>query len=135
MPEGMGLHFFPAKWRVVEPHLFVPFVHWLPKNRIRRVYLRAMLKRIPLWEGLEGKTPGERTQVYYDYSVQKTYYRSLWCIRRTLQQADFQVRFDATERRFRHLLRWAGPIGRRALGVWSNHFHEVTLSTRLPQLP
>jgi ubiquinone/menaquinone biosynthesis C-methylase UbiE len=135
MPGGMGLHFFPAKWRVVEPHLFVPFVHWLPKNRIRRLYLRAMLKRIPVWEGLEGKTPSQRAQVYYEYSVQKTYYRPLRCIRSTLQRAGFRTRFQASDHRFRRLVRWTGPIGRWALGTWSNHFHEVTLSTQLPRLP
>jgi len=135
MPGGMGLHFFPAKWRVIEPHLFVPFVHWLPKNRIRRVYLRAMLKRIPSWEGLESKTPSQRAQVYYEYSVQKTHYRPLRRIRQTLLRAGFRTRFQLGEHRFRRLVRWTGPIGHRVMGIWSNHFHEVTLSTQLPRLP
>lgn len=135
MPGGFGLHFFPAKWRVVEPHLFVPFVHWLPKNRIRRVYLRAMLKQIPLWEGLERKMPNQLAQVYYEYSVQKTYYRPLRHIRTTLQREGFRTHVQASDHRFRRLVRWTGPIGRRALGIWSNHFHEVTLSTQLPRLP
>jgi hypothetical protein len=36
---GGGMHVFPAKWSIVEPHLHVPIVHWLPKNRLRYWYL------------------------------------------------------------------------------------------------
>jgi SAM-dependent methyltransferase len=51
--SSVGLHNFPAKWRVTEPHLFIPFVHWLPKNWIRYWYPRLQLNRIPVWKGLE----------------------------------------------------------------------------------
>ena len=115
--------------------VFTPFVHWLSKNRIRRVDLRATLKRIFVREGLERKTPNQRAPVYYQYSIQKTYYRPLRHIRCTLQRAGFRTCFQASDHRFRRLVRWTGPIGRWALGIWSNHFHEVTLSTQLPRLP
>ena len=35
-PGGCGFHVYPGKLRLVEPHLFMPFVHWLPKRAIRK---------------------------------------------------------------------------------------------------
>lgn len=128
-PGGAGWHIFPAKWRVIEPHLFVPCVHWLPKNRLRRWYLRLMLKRIPVWKGLEGKPAAERVQVYYDYSVQKTYYRPLRHIRRILRKAGLDVRFDAKIHGFRHLRLLDVRLLSTIRSGWSNRFREVTLFT------
>ena len=126
-----GLNFFTAKRRVMEPYLFVPFVHQLPKNWIRLWYFQAMLNRIPIWVSLEGKTPNQPAQVCYEYSVQKTCYGPVPRIRNMLQREGFQIHFQASGHRFRRLVRWTEPIGRRVLGIWSNHFHEVKLSTHL----
>jgi SAM-dependent methyltransferase len=74
-PSGRGLHVFPAKWCIFEPHLFLPCIHWLPKNSLRFLYLRLMLKYVPFWQELEHKTSADRAFTYYTYSIQKTYYR------------------------------------------------------------
>ena len=77
------------------------------------------------------KLSSKRSQLTYKNFVLKTYYRPLGRIRNTLQRAGFQMRFQASGHRFSRLVRWTEPIGRRVLGIWSNHFHEVTLSTHL----
>lgn len=82
-PGGTSLHIWPAHRIITEPHLFMPFVHWLPKNRIRELYIGIMVRLgiEPRWPQLETKSLTEKTSVYYDYSVNKTYYRSPWLIR------------------------------------------------------
>lgn len=34
--DAVGIHIYPSAWRVVEPHLMLPFLHWLPKNVLRQ---------------------------------------------------------------------------------------------------
>ena len=33
--HGIGMHQFPSSKEVWESHLLMPFVHWLPKTKIR----------------------------------------------------------------------------------------------------
>ena len=133
--SSVGLHNFPAKWRVTEPHLFIPFVHWLPKNWIRYWYLRLQLNRIPVWKGLEkGSTP-ERVQVYFDYSVQKTYYRPLRMVIQTLRKYGFKVRIHATGRPGRRIklcfpfLFFNNKLSSKFWTWHSTNFREVELAT------
>ena len=37
---GRGIHVFPAQHVVLEPHMNMPFVHWLTKNRLRWALIR-----------------------------------------------------------------------------------------------
>lgn len=77
-PGGEHYHEFPAKYHPREGHLNMPFVHWLPKNRLRylliRLYVQAGIE--PRWAGTENETPSQKARRYYDYSIRKTYYRS-----------------------------------------------------------
>ncbi len=34
--SGAGLHCYPARFCVIEPHLFMPLIHWAPKNNLRK---------------------------------------------------------------------------------------------------
>lgn len=36
-PGGVALHILPPRWRLVEPHMKIPFVHWLPKRNERKL--------------------------------------------------------------------------------------------------
>ena len=93
---GAGLHVFPPRRGVVEQHLHMPFIHWLPKNRVRRVAMHAyVLAGVePKWveEGVHDKV-----QRYYDYSLQHTFYRPTRTLRDTFQRHGFQSRFVAAE--------------------------------------
>ncbi|MBU0595266.1 methyltransferase domain-containing protein, partial [Candidatus Bipolaricaulota bacterium] len=93
-PRGAGYHCYPARWCIVEGHLLMPFVHWLPKNCLRRVAIRIcmLLGREPHWKELERMTMGEKVAAYYDYSVRKTYYRCYPEVRKLFQLGGVAVR-------------------------------------------
>jgi SAM-dependent methyltransferase len=73
-------HFFPAKYHLVESHLDMPLVHWLPKREIRKkvikAYLRLGVKPKEGWEDMRKSGLEETAQVLYDYTVNSVYYRS-----------------------------------------------------------
>lgn len=77
-PGGMGFHVYRAPLEPIEPHFFMPIVHWLPKNRIRE-------KAISFWAhvGVGERPPQlfeasarQRAAYLYDYSVTQTFYAS-----------------------------------------------------------
>jgi SAM-dependent methyltransferase len=43
-PGGIFLAAFPLRSVVIEPHLGLPFVHWLPKGRAQRLLIRTMAR-------------------------------------------------------------------------------------------
>jgi len=135
MPGGAGFHVFPAKWCVVEPHLFLPFAHWLPKNRLRYWYLYLMVNRISAWSGMEGKCVSDRVDTYYNYLAQKTYYRSLKDICTTLRQMGFDVFPQASRRPGRKhkilfpFLLLNNQFSSEFWTWWLNNFNVVELRT------
>lgn len=92
---GVGVHFFPAHRHFVEIHLFMPFLHWLPKNKLRKIYilLLLLLGRDPKWKELQGKSRREQAHAYYEYIVQKTYYRTPLVITDVFTRNKFRVDF------------------------------------------
>lgn len=124
-PGGRGHHCFPAKWLRVEPHVFVPYVHWLPKNRLRHWWLRRRQRDLPQWRGHERLTPEQRIDTFYEYLNRKTYYRPLSRIRAAFEQAGLKVQFGDV----------AAPSVRRSLRGrlrdWrERQFRSVRLGTR-----
>lgn len=95
-PGGSGWHVFSAPHRWKEEHLVMPFIHWLPKNRLRHalIYLNVALGRPPIWKQLEGRTTREIARTYYEYSCDKTYYRRWREVRRLFEAAGFTVSFE-----------------------------------------
>ena len=76
--RGEGHHVLPAPKEIMEGHLYMPFVHWLPKNKWRErlisVYVRT--GREPRWSELKGQSVRIRAPRTYAYSVEQTFYRS-----------------------------------------------------------
>lgn len=93
---GEGIHVFPARWRPIEPHLQLMFLHWLPKNRLRYIYIRLMLFRVPVWKELSSLAPSGRANAYYIYSIKKTFYRSTHVIEMTLATHGFSVSYQSS---------------------------------------
>jgi 2-polyprenyl-3-methyl-5-hydroxy-6-metoxy-1,4-benzoquinol methylase len=77
--DGIQVHRWPAKFRVFEPHLFMPFVHWVPKGILRYslILFYVVIGKEPRWEHLKGKSIWKKAKKYSEYSHQKTYYRTL----------------------------------------------------------
>jgi SAM-dependent methyltransferase len=94
-PRGVGVHFFPAHKHFVEIHLFMPFLHWLPKNRLRKIYISLLLLLGigPRWKELQGKSRREQRQAYYYYIVNKTYYRTPRVVKDVFVRNKFKVDF------------------------------------------
>jgi ubiquinone/menaquinone biosynthesis C-methylase UbiE len=75
---GISFHRFPAQHILVEPHVFVPFVHWLPKiSSFRAFWISLFYRRLPFWHGQDGMSRMQRIRQFVEYLDQKTYYRRL----------------------------------------------------------
>ncbi len=90
---GVGIHLFPAHKHFVEIHLMMPFLHWLPKNKLRKfyIYFFLLLGKDPKWKELEGKSKWEQAQDYYEYMIYKTYYRKLSIVTDIFKRNKFKV--------------------------------------------
>ena len=92
---GAGYHVFPPRWGIREGHLFMPFIHWLPKRKVRWWWIRFWVGVgvEPKWEELKDKNPREKSDRYYEYANECTYYRPIKQIRRIFEDAGFMVNF------------------------------------------
>ena len=92
---GMGFHIFPASKRMIEGHLFMPFIHWLPKNKLRKYLIATcvLLNIEPHWPELDHMKLKEKTETYYQYSINSTFYRKPSVLRRKFRKASFHVSF------------------------------------------
>ncbi len=74
---GYGLHIFPAPRQPIEGHLYMPFIHWLPKNELRRKMINAWsyVGVEPHWSWNDGQPRHVRVKRYNDFSFDQTFYR------------------------------------------------------------
>lgn len=93
-PGGYGLHIFPGKWRPVEGHLFMPLVHWLPKNILRKWAIRVfvVLGIEPHWKELEGLGGTVKADRYFNFSKNLTHYRPYKRIVSSFTKSGFTIR-------------------------------------------
>jgi len=94
---GIGDHNYPAQRHVVEAHLYMPFVHWLPKTSLRRrlITLYLLLGVNRAWDELQAKGLSEQAEAYFTYSVNKTFYRPAAQVKGIFERCGFQARYDA----------------------------------------
>jgi SAM-dependent methyltransferase len=92
-PGGYGFHVYPGKLRPIEPHLFMPFVHWLPKNLLRKWAIRGCVTCgiEPRWGWLAGADAQKKTQAYHDFCMQETFYRPFSEVRGSFGRVGFEV--------------------------------------------
>lgn len=97
--NGMGFHIYPGHRVIREGHLYMPFIHWLPKNRLRfwLTYFYVRLGITPAWEEVKGKSLKEQATVYYNYSIGKTFYRTPRTVRHIFHENKLQVQFVTIE--------------------------------------
>lgn len=100
-PGGFGLHIYPPRRRVQEPHFFMPFVHWLPKNRLRHAailgYCLVGLGGRP--PQIPGAGPLKRASYLYHYSIEETFYRPHGKVAGSLHRAKLDTCFVVTNHR------------------------------------
>ena len=91
--SGLGLHRYPADLRIMEGHLRLPFLHWLPAGPIRRgaLGLALALGGGPRWPELEPLSLRERVNRYHEYTAQKTFYRKPSTVMNAFRTSGFDV--------------------------------------------
>lgn len=94
-PGGYGLHIYPAHHRIVEGHLFMPFVHWLPKTWVRKMAINffVLLGIEPRWEEVNGTRTKNKSKVYFDYSIGETFYRNALSVKSMFEENNFDTNF------------------------------------------
>jgi SAM-dependent methyltransferase len=134
---GGGFHIYPPHLRLVEGHLFMPFVHWLPKNGLRRavigLYVSCGVE--PHWWPREQMPLSRKIHVYYRYSVDETFYRSPRLVRSCFEESGFEAAFtDVEEWRTarRRMQNWLalGPRSRVIRTWYMNYGRNLGLATR-----
>ncbi|MCZ6644272.1 MAG: methyltransferase domain-containing protein, partial [Gammaproteobacteria bacterium] len=135
-PGGVGVHIFPSKWAVVEPHVRMPLIHWLPKSRsIRLPLIRfAMASGFdPAWVENRDKKVHEAAEEYFQYLQDHTYYRPIWEILKSFESRGFECHTSNTDEAiiskplFQHFSTLPGPA--RLFGLMSLLFHTTVLRT------
>lgn len=72
---GFSYNILPAKHRIKEVHLKMPFVHWLPKNYLRKYLIYFFnIFRFNHWQECLSLTFNDKVNHYYNYSINKTFY-------------------------------------------------------------
>jgi SAM-dependent methyltransferase len=129
---GYGFHVYPGKLRLVEPHLFMPFVHWLPKNALRKAAIRAFLACgiEPKWEWLAQANVQRKTQAYHDFCMQETFYRPFHEVRGSFRDVGFEVTSVSADH---PLLRRLGAIPKPFIEFPVRLFQTVEIMVRKPR--
>lgn len=108
-PGGIGCHIFPSAKMIVESHLDMPFVHWLPKNRLRKFWISFMMllsqKPNVHWPETENTSFSEEADVYYNYLNNRTFYRDNRQLKQLFEHYGFEADFiipgtDSPKRKF-----------------------------------
>jgi len=92
---GMHLHLYPAHLEIIEDHLNMPLIHWLPKNQFRKaaIALAMLLNFHPDWPGTSGMSFRDRLNCYFEYSVKHTFFRARNQVERIFSLCGFDVLF------------------------------------------
>lgn len=121
-PGGVAVHSFPGSRWLVEPHVHMPLVHWLPQGGLRRLLIRLCLllgfgPRPPWPEA--GDKLRQQLDVYDRYLAEKTCYRPRGQVMVLFAGAGFDGRWigDSPASGWRRLL----PAGLRDNGFPAGH--------------
>jgi len=96
-PGAVAVHLYPAHRRPVEGHLYMPLVHWFPKNRLRYLAIRlcTQLGIEPHWPEVSGRPAAEKAHTYHRFSCNETFYRSPRNVEAAFRRAGFTTSFEA----------------------------------------
>lgn len=108
-PGGEALHVYPAHRQLIEGHLRMPLVQFLPKSALRYALIRACVAVgiEPANWGLDDQPASVRARRYYEYSCANTFYRTPTEIGATFAAAGFEIDFDVRNIRSVQSRPWA----------------------------
>lgn len=115
--SGAGYHIFPAQRQFIEGHLFMPFVHWLPKGNIRRAMIQLFVKsdREPKWKEAEGLGVHEKVEVYYKYSTDHIFYRPYSEVKARFEKSGFAITFLSLQNPAVRAHKFLGPLSKNRI--------------------
>lgn len=122
-PGGIAVHSFPGSRWLVEPHVHMPLVHWLPQGGLRRQLIRLCLLLgfgpRPPWPEACDAGLRQRLAVYDRYLAEKTCYRPREAVMAIFAGAGFEGRWlgGTAAAGWRRLL----PAGLRDNGFPAGH--------------
>lgn len=122
-PGGVAMHSFPGSRWLVEPHVHMPLVHWLPQGVLRRpLILLCLLLGLgprPPWPEASHAGLRQRLAVYDRYLAEKTCYRPREEVMAIFAHVGFEGRWlgDAAATGWRRLL----PASLRDNGFPAGH--------------
>ncbi len=122
-PGGVAVHSFPGSRWLVEPHVHMPLVHWLPQGGLRRLLIRLCLLLglgpNPPWPEARAGGLRQRLAVYDRYLAEKTCYRPRGQVMAVFAGAGFDGRWlgDLPAAGWRRML----PAGLRDNGFPAGH--------------
>jgi len=137
-PGGCGFHVYPGKLRPIEPHLFMPFVHWLPKNPTRKWAIAAFLACgiEPKWDWLSAAPFGRKAQAYYEFCNNETFYRPFRQVRHSFNRVGFDVTpVSAEHPALRRLAVLPAVLRKIAVELPVMLFQTVEILVRKPAAP
>jgi SAM-dependent methyltransferase len=137
-PGGCGFHVYPGKLRPIEPHLFMPFVHWLPKNPTRKWAIAACLACgiEPRWGWLAAAGFATKAQAYYEFCNNETFYRPFHEVRHSFAKRGFVVTPVVAEHpALRRLAGLPSALKRLAVELPVMLFQTVEIIVRKPLVP
>lgn len=139
VPECISFHVYRPQFNIVEPHIHMPFVHWIPKSVWRKYAITFFIHLGVGKEPPEVPPPGKDVLIerYYRESMDDTFYRPYRSIGRAFVDNGFYIAFPVTNHRrirgsrvFDTLLRL--PLFEPFLVWFMMTFHNAYLLTLLP---
>jgi SAM-dependent methyltransferase len=97
-PGGQGLHILPARLSLIEPHMFLPMVHWVPKGPLRSAAIAAALRIGAGARYFTDRPVAERIRIFDAFSHSETFYRGLPAFRRAFRRHGLEVRNAALDK-------------------------------------
>jgi len=114
--NSLHVHTYPGTFAIMEEHVHLPFVHWLPKHRVRKFYMAPFIA-LGFHRGDDwgGKTVLGKTNTYYDYLDKKTYYRDIRDVLVLFESVGFRAKEELCQQYSNKLLRNGFPKHRMLL--------------------
>lgn len=96
-PGGIAIHSFPGALWLIEPHIHIPIVHWLPNSKLRRMLVTFFLTLgfgpSPPWPEARNRSLHSKSAIYSRYLLEKTCYRSESVLNGIFRDAGFDSQF------------------------------------------
>lgn len=97
---GVGQHSFPGSKWLIEPHILIPLVHWLPDNWLQKGLIALCLLLgagpKPAWPETAGTGLRETVNTYFRYLQCKTRYRDIHEIMQIFRAAGFECEYSCS---------------------------------------